>query len=352
MIPKFATNQNSSSTGKLFSVQDLTHEDHCPGLIVSRQLINLPTLNATADKIFDRIIPAPNGDCKLLAYPGDQYFPDLNITATGLPSGIACGLTAAINVDGVAMPIDGATNGQTPQNGADPNNSTTSGSGAPAPPAYVAPPPKAPFKPLDPTKYVCIAHDNDPPFCLPPGSYHKQSGLGFEIKDVDSLTLPPGGWSLVTQYKPATQGHAKDQFVNHTYTRNQDPTKPSSELQQFKDDMHAIERNRDSEATFTVIGPNDGPDPVCCLFLETKFGGNVWCVGEGGDDVLSQWNNTAQSVSTHNGAEVWLYAQFYGDAGAALVDGNVEDLKDTIYGNGKKSFLENVKALWCTKSTG
>lgn len=81
--------------------------------------------------------------------------------------------------------------------------------------------------------------------------------------------------------------------------------------------MHAIDQDRDGEATFTAIGPTDGPDPVCCLFTEPKFGGNAWCVGMGGDDVLPQWKNKAQSVSCHNGGQVWLCPKEYGDAGAA-----------------------------------
>lgn len=34
----------------------------------SRELIHLPNIDETADKVFDRIIPAPNGDCKLIAH--------------------------------------------------------------------------------------------------------------------------------------------------------------------------------------------------------------------------------------------------------------------------------------------
>ena len=89
-----------------------------------REMIHLPNINDTADKIFTRIIPAPNGDCKLIAYPGDQYFPNYNFTMNGLPSAITCGLTAAINVTGTAVSVEGDTNGQKPQTGSDPSQST------------------------------------------------------------------------------------------------------------------------------------------------------------------------------------------------------------------------------------
>lgn len=216
---------------------------------------------------------------------------------------------------------------------------------------FVAPPLKAPFKPLAQADYVCIIHGTDRPFCLPPGSYHKQGGLGFEIKKVDSLTLPPGGWSLAVHWKhmqhPHERGPAK--HTDRTYSENLDPNKKSDELTSFEDGVHAIDQDCDGEATFTVIGPTDGPDPVCCLFTEPKFGGNAWCVGVGGDDVLPQWKDKAQSVSCHNGGQVWLYPKEYGDAGAALIKGNVEDLKDEPYGNAKDTFSKNVKALWVLK---
>lgn len=296
--------------------------------------------------VFNRIIPAPNGDCKLIAHPGDAVFPNYGITLNGLPSAIACGLTAAINVQGVAVPIDGGTTPQTGSNG----DQSTDGQGG----AYVAPPPKAPFKSLDPTGYVCLSHDTHPPFCLPPGTYKKQSGLGFKIKDVNSLTLPPGGWSLSTHWKHAPQYRdpRPQGFTNNVYTTNQDPTNKSSGLTNFHNDMSMMDLDRDGDSSFEIKGPNDGPDPICCLFSGTQFGGNVWCVGVGGGDALPQWTNIAQSVSCHDGGNVWLYAQTYGDTGGALVTGNVEDLSNEPYGNKKGTFSKNVKALWVLKGLG
>ncbi|KAL9602195.1 MAG: hypothetical protein Q9179_002621 [Wetmoreana sp. 5 TL-2023] len=303
-----------------------------PHFLIKREMVHLPNINETADKVIDRIIPAPNGDCKLIAYPGDQFFPDYNLTMEGQPSAIACGLTAAINVDGTAIPVEGDANGQKPQTGSDPDQSTDNQGGA-----FVAPPPRAPFKPLAQTDYLCIIHGSDQPFCLPPGTYRKQSGLGFEIKEVDSLTLPPGGWSLAVHWRWYSYAGPIG-YTDRTYSENQDPTKETEELKNFKRDMDGIDMNENGEATFTVVGPNDGPDPVCCLFTKPSFGGNVWCMGVGGDDVLPQWKDKAQSVSCHNGGQVWLYAKEYGDAGAALIKGNVEDLKNEPYGKDEELF--------------
>ena len=308
-------------------------------------MINLPHLGTTADKIFSRIIPAPNGDCKLVTYPSERYVPFYNLTMTGLGSAIACHLTAAINVDGTAVPVKGDTNSQTPQIDSS-GSSATNGQGS----AFVAPPPATPFKSLDPKDYVCLAHGTDSPFCLPPGTYSKQSGLGFEIKSVDTLTLPPGGWSLAIHWKDFPERYQRgDKFTDRTYKANQVPSIQSDEYKEFKGDMSAIDTNRDGVATFTILGPTDAPDPVCCLFTEPKFGGNAWCVGVGGGDVVPQWKNQAQSVSCHKPGQVWLYAKEYGDAGALFVDGNIENLKDNLYGTDKGTFSQNVKAIWVLK---
>ena len=108
----------------------------------------------------------------------------------------------------------------------------------------------------------------------------------------------------------------------------------------------AIEDNRDGQAKLTVIGPTDGPDPVCSLFTKPSFGGNVWCMGEGVGDVLPQWKDQAESMSCHNGGQMWPYGKGYGDAGTVFIKSNVEDLKDEPYGDGKDTFSKKVRALW------
>ena len=140
-----------------------------------RQLITLPVINVTADMVFNRIIPALGGDCKLIAQPGDAFFPSYNIAVNGLPSSITCGLNATVQVQGTTVSIGNLTDGEG---------------------AYVAPPPATPFAMLSSEAYVCLIHGKDVPFCLPPGSYQEQSGLDFATKSVDTLTIPPGGGSL------------------------------------------------------------------------------------------------------------------------------------------------------------
>jgi hypothetical protein len=304
-----------------------------------RPLFHLPKIDDTADRVYNRIIPAPNGDCKLVTYPGSQYFESYNVTLTGLPSAIACGLNNLVNLDGTEVPINGDQPGGTD------GSQSTDGQGG----AVVKAPPPAPFKSLAQTDYACIFHGSDQPFCLPPGTYHKQSGLGFEVNDIDSLTLPlSGGWSLSTHWQ-AMQDYRSTRpgrQVEHTYSVNQDPTKKSNQLETYKTDWYGINANRDGQSRFHISAPNDGPDPVCCLFTEPSFGGDVWCVGVGGGDILPQWKDKPQSVSCHAGGQVWLYADHYNDEGGVLIRGNVEDLKDEPYGPDKGSFSKNVKAMW------
>ena len=134
--------------------------------------------------------------------------------------------------------------------------------------------------------------------------------MGFDIRIVDSLTLPSGGWSIAVHWKQRQEPHEHGlRYTDRTYSNNQDPKKKTSELATFKDYMDTVDRNLENEATFTIAAPTDGADPTCCLFSEPSFGGNVWCMRVGGEDILPQWNKKAQSVSCRNGAQVWLYAK-------------------------------------------
>ena len=267
-----------------------------------------------------------------------MYFVYYNVTLTGFPSAIACGLNKLVTVDGTDIPIGSSKSGGTD------GSQSTDGQGG----AVVNAPAATPFKPLTQADYACIFHGKNQPFCLPPGTYYKQSGMGFEVKDVDTLTLPPGGWTLSTHWQaaPVPRSPRPPAYVDHTYKVNQDPAKSSPELDTYKSDMSGIDANRDGASTFKITAPNDGPNPVCCLFSEVSFGGNVWCAGVGGGDMLPQWKDQPQSVSCHGGGQVWLYADHYNDKGGVLIKGNVDDLKYEPYGANKGSFSKNVKAMW------
>ena len=62
--------------------------------ILNRTMITLPQIGAKADRVYDRLIPAPGGDCKLFSNPIDgDNVPFFDIKITGRPVGIQCNLT-------------------------------------------------------------------------------------------------------------------------------------------------------------------------------------------------------------------------------------------------------------------
>ena len=220
-------------------------------------MITLPKLNATASDIYNKVILDPDGDCKLIAYPVTQYYETYNLSVTGLPSAIACGLSASSNTGGVSLPVDTVTSDNAT------NTTSTDGQGG----AYVSAPSTGPFAALSNNDYVCLSYSGAS-LCLPPGTYQKQSGLGFEIKNVNTLTLPAGGYELQTYWEDApilrgtrSQGHTVDE-----YTTNQSPPPKSSTFYAFAADMQVIDRNRDGQAKFIISGPSTEPDPSCCLY--------------------------------------------------------------------------------------
>lgn len=298
-------------------------------------LIQLPVINQTATNVYNRIIPATNGDCKILAYPGDQFFPSYNITLSGLPSAIACGLNSAINVSGIALPIAGDDNGL-PTSIVSNGSQSTNGENI----AYVAPPPKTPFQPLNSSSgYPCISVGTNPPICLPGGTYKGPSKDEIDLGKTDTLTMPSGGGWNFTAYAHKTK--------TRTFTDNQSPGPPPPKgTMSFLQYMQAVQKNSHKQGKFEIAGPDDGTTPMCCLFKEPSYAGDQLCVGVGGDDLPPAWSKKAQSISCHGGAWAWLYVKEYGDDGAALIQHAVPDLKDEPYGAAGGTFTKNVTAMW------
>jgi len=98
---------------------------------------------------------------------------------------------------------------------------------------------------------------------------------------------------LVTHWEKLSQPHQHrgDQFTDRTYAANQVAAIKSTQYKEFISDISAIDTNLNGAATFTLLGPNDGADPVCCLFTQPKLGGNVWCMSVGGGNALPQWKD-------------------------------------------------------------
>ena len=155
--------------------------------------------------------------------------------------------------------------------------------------------------------------------------------------------------SVHWKHAPEYRSPRPQRYTDAKFNAPIDSNKDQKASRGLTGNMAYVSTNLDGEATFTVKAPNDGLNPVFCLFSDVSFGGNVWCVGIGGGGTLPQWKHMAQSVSCYAGANMWLYAKEYGDVGGALIKGDVEDLKNKPYGKGQGSFSQYVKALWVLK---
>ena len=320
-----------------------------------RQNINLATFGQTADKLHDRIIPNDNGDCKLVTYPGDMVYPQHHLTMNGQPSSIACGITSGLNVQGTSVEnvIEAAPDGARSDNVSPADQSTTGQNGA-----SVKPPPPAPFAPLTRDKYLCIYKDGDNPACFPPGDYYAQSKMGFENSAVDSVSLPSQpGWSLIVHWTTGGLRRRGELPIqpkktnDDTFDKNVSPKADGKKSQELNAYMSGISNLQGyGPGTFTVKAPDDGPDPVCCLFSDVSFKANVLCLGQGGGDLPDKWKKVPQSVRCHAGGAIWLFAESYGDKTSAQIKGNVEDLKDQLLGPDTGSFSKNVAAVWVGKA--
>ena len=216
-----------------------------PTFTVNRPMITLPNIGQTADKVFNRIIPAPNGDCKIVVYPQQQSFSDYNMTILGSASAIACGLNAGSKLDGTTI---GVSSG----------NDSTSGQNA----AFVPAPPEKPFAPLTKDSAVCIGFTKTKDtLCLPAGTYVNQDGgLGFDLNYGISLTVPSSKYSLTMSFatEPGTRGPTRP--FSQTYNSNQKAKNRAVGISKNFGAMHVPS----IDGSMKVASPSD--PPVACLF--------------------------------------------------------------------------------------
>ena len=216
-----------------------------PKFSINRSLITLPIINQTADKVYNRIIPAPNGDCKIVVFPETQAYPDYNMTITGAAASIACGLNPSTNVNGTVMTVSSGNTSTSGQNG-----------------ASVPAPPSTPFAPITKDEAVCLGFSNTAnTLCLTNGTYTNQDGgLGFNSVYVNSVTVPNSKFSLITKFTTLPGLHGGGgQAAGNTYTSNTQ----SKEAQGISEDFENI-HNPATKGSFIIESPSD--PPVVCLF--------------------------------------------------------------------------------------
>ena len=292
-----------------------------------REEVVLPVINETASRVYDRIIPNPGGDCRILDTSSQPMAFELyNITVTGMPVSIACGITPAIDLDGVAVPLGLPPSPSSLPSGADallstgnftnssapyaefsnltgisntpppesPANESTNGVGG----AYIAPPPPEPFAiPFNASNSACFSGPSTggSEVCFPNGTFVPQKGLfGYSTTNVTAMTLPRGVQvriNLVTQQSVRGGGHA----VVSNYTG---PVKFTERGDQgwYLNFGHFGGGTERGKMDVCVDGGVVDVPPAVCFWSEKGFGGEVFCLGAGGGNLTGVESSAVVSV--------------------------------------------------------
>ena len=328
---------NKKGTANAFGGWEGSDPTKCadPSFQLNRALITLPFINETADKIYDRLIPNPGGDCKLVNNAAnDLNVPEYNLTIRGQPVAIACNVSASEVIDGNIIPLD-PTSYQTPTNVSSANSSTDGLAGH-----QISVPAPTPFAPLlNSTNALCL-NGQGGVLCLPAGTYDIQRGtLGFTSTNIDTLTMPAGAslrWYEIGQSMP----HSGPSKTLVAFTNNQ-----TADNKWFAKTMAGAAKQgaNGGGASWNASLPGIPDPPVICLFTQTDHNGDVRCYGPGGGPLEPDIVNRTESIAVHGNATAEIYAQGYGDAGGASVSSDILDLTGEIYGEG--SFSQRIVAL-------
>ena len=328
---------NVRGTSNAYGGWDGSDPSKCasPTFQLNRALITLPVINETADKIYDRIIPNPGGDCKLINNAAnDMNIPEYNLTIRGQPVAIACNLSASEVVDGTVIPLD-PTSDQKPTNVSSANSSTDGLAGH-----QISVPAPVPFTALlNSTSALCL-NGQGGVLCLPAGTYDVQRGtLGFTSSMIDTLTMPVGASIRWWEIGPSTP-HSGPSKQLISFKTNQTADNPA-----FAKAMAAAPKMGadGGGSAWNASLPDIPVPPVMCLFTQSNHFGDVRCYGPGGGPLESDIVNRTESIAVHGNATAEIYAQEYGDAGGAFVTTDIMDLTEEIYG--ESNFNQRIVAL-------
>ena len=354
--------QNANAFGSLSDLQD-SSLCYNPKFIINRDLIMLPIINQTATKVHARIIPQPNGDCRLLDDAANsQVFGGYNVTVTGLPVSIACNITAVINVDGTMVPLaaptlalsSGVATASTfassqPASSSDnlqlssPGNASTNGVAG----AYISPPAPKHFEiPFNETNSVCFQGPSAASACFPGGVYVPQTGeYGYSTINITSMTIPNGA-SIHINVSADQTYRSSGYIIQSTFSSSADASHNPDWALSFG--RFNAQVNHGIMAVTTASPPLPPAPPAACFFSQTNFNGQLFCLGLGGGNLSDQQRNTAQSVRVFGGAKVYLFAQSgYGDGSETAISSDIADLRSEPYGT-NDNLAGKVKAVWIT----
>ena len=339
-----------------------------------RDKVILPMIGQSADRIYQRMLPHPGGDCRLFADVTGRQVINRTVSVTGAPVAIACNITSSIDNNGTAEMFGAPDLGHgVPMLSAPATASTDNLT------HYDAAPPRTPFTyPLNSSNAVCW----DERFCLPSGVYDAPNGLmGFSLTNVTSMTMPSNSsvsftWPKVIQAhrnsiqdEPETWTTNKTQENDPDFTRYmsllatipQTPQQESIPLSTHGGGSRPQPKNGASvptqqhgadpvgRRTLTLDVPTLGstPEPpVLCLYTEPDYRGDVWCLGPGGDDMPPDLRGKVQSVMPHGNITAYLYAFNYSDGAGLLVKERIDNLDSRYTDAGHGTFSKSVVAAW------
>lgn len=327
-----------------------------PTFQLNRNRITIPVIGQTADVVFNRLIPNPGGDCKIIEDLGTYQYAQYNLTVSGAPVAIACNVTSTGMRDGTSNLVanmtaqgvlsttrtgPGAGAASLKKTGASESpmaaNSSTDGQDH-----RTVPPPQPPLglpTTLNSSNAVCMSGPGGGQ-CFPSGTFQTQQGsLGFNSSQAINLSMPSGSW---VSYRAI--GH------NNGVDRPQTITPMNITSATDNATFHASIYQQAADATDHTFDVHvAGRDmPVLCLFTLPAFMGDVACYGPGSGNVPENMINRAQSVVPHGGVQFWMYAESYGDPGAVQYSSSIPDLSAVAYGSG--TFNQHLKALWIIDS--
>ena len=370
-----------------------------PKFSLNRTLITIPQIDDTANNVYNRIVPNPGGDCKLISDPsGTVAFPFLNLTITGQPVAIVCNLTNGTGIDPNTNYFNSTASNEIPSNttlesypmtnsslpanytnSSLPTNYTNSSlptnylnsssvpitgvsSDQSTDRGYEPAPAAIPFTNYTASNSVCITSPTGN-LCFPNGTYSTQQGsLGFSTSDATGLDMPAGSRlditvpsvelpNLVPGYPSSTYGAGSsfsngDQDYNTTTPFLSNITGATvSSNGGFKPLISFITSQK---ANFDAIVPGTSP-PGICIYTEKNYDGDVECFGVGGGNLTGSIGSRAQSIRLIGSGVAWIYPFSYNDEFGQEILADTDDLTGVAYGT-SSSFADNIKALWVKAS--
>ena len=317
------------------------------------QNVNQTALNSSAPAaaIYNRIVPNnPTGDCAIFSDVSSGVpIQNLNIVISGVPVSIVCGITPSFNPAGnvtrlaISAPISAVSSNATSASNttAIQNSSLTSTDGS----AGLQGPtiPLIPWVPANATSAVCFTTAKNE-LCLFNGSYDAgMKDWGFSLGDTTNVSYASG--ATLTLDGNWYLGHGSSPFpIPPDYSESQPkPNESYPAGSSTISNIQAFMQDQKSGSKFSVHDPLD-PGGIC-VFEGAQFTGGAACfLAPGAGNLSAPQLKGISSLTLHGGANVEMFAEYYGDATKQTYAHDIPDLTAVPLGtNG--NFAKNIVAM-------